>query len=165
MKLRLEQRLFSWFDSYDDYNEDGSVAYVVKGRPDWGHCLKIFDPDGNELGMVRERVWNVGWWPTFDLHIDGRMIGSIRNKTMFWRPSWVFDFNGWSVQGELVPTWDENYTIFDSDGNVVAGVSKVWWEWKWTDTYAVDIVSPGDALLALMFALALDAYNCTCKDD
>ena len=30
MKLLLKQRFFSWFDSYDVYYEDGSVAFKVK---------------------------------------------------------------------------------------------------------------------------------------
>ena len=29
MKLYFKQRFFSWFDSYDIYHEDGSVAYTV----------------------------------------------------------------------------------------------------------------------------------------
>lgn len=53
MKLLFKQRFFSWLDSYDIYYEDGSVAYVVKGQLSWGHCLKIYDPYGNEVGMVQ----------------------------------------------------------------------------------------------------------------
>ena len=32
MKLIFKQRLFSWFDSYDIYYEDGTTAYTVKGQ-------------------------------------------------------------------------------------------------------------------------------------
>ena len=46
MKLLFKQRLFSWFDSYDIYREDGGKAYTVQGQLSWGHCLKIFDPPG-----------------------------------------------------------------------------------------------------------------------
>lgn len=31
--------------------------YVVKGQLSWGHCLKIFDANGNEAGTVKERVF------------------------------------------------------------------------------------------------------------
>ena len=31
MKLLFKQRLFSWFDSYDIYDEAGNTVYVVKG--------------------------------------------------------------------------------------------------------------------------------------
>ena len=40
MKLLFRQRFFSWFDSYDIYDEDGNTVYVVKGQLSWGHCLK-----------------------------------------------------------------------------------------------------------------------------
>ena len=49
MKLLFKQRLFSWFDSYDIYDEFGNTVYVVKGQLSWGHKLVIYDADGNEL--------------------------------------------------------------------------------------------------------------------
>ena len=36
MKLLFKQRFFSWFDSYDIYNEEGDTVYTVKGAPSWG---------------------------------------------------------------------------------------------------------------------------------
>ena len=56
MKLLFKQRLFSWFDSYDIYDEFGNTVYVVKGQLSWGHKLVIYDADGNEIGMVVQRV-------------------------------------------------------------------------------------------------------------
>ena len=49
MKLLFKQRMFSWFDSYDIYDENENTVYVVKGQLSWGHCLKIFDTEENEL--------------------------------------------------------------------------------------------------------------------
>ena len=57
MKLLFKQRMFSWFDSYDIYDEQGNTVYVVKGQLSWGHCLKIFDACGNEVGTVKERIF------------------------------------------------------------------------------------------------------------
>ena len=58
MKLLFKQRFFSWFDSYDIYDESGETRYVVKGQLSWGHRLKIFDSFGQEVGLVQERVLN-----------------------------------------------------------------------------------------------------------
>ena len=55
MRLFFKQRFFSWFDSYDIYDEQGRTVYTVKGQLAWGHCLKIFDAAGNEIGTVQER--------------------------------------------------------------------------------------------------------------
>ena len=49
MKLLFKQRLFSWFDSYDIYDEFGNTVYVVKGQLSWGHKLVIYDADGMKL--------------------------------------------------------------------------------------------------------------------
>ena len=32
MKLLFKQRFFSWFDSYDIYNEAGETVYTVEGN-------------------------------------------------------------------------------------------------------------------------------------
>lgn len=42
MKLLFKQRFFSWFDSYDIYDESGATRYVVKGQLSWGHRPQDF---------------------------------------------------------------------------------------------------------------------------
>ena len=42
-EVLFKQRLFSWFDSYDIYDEAGNSVYVVKGQLSWGHKLVIYD--------------------------------------------------------------------------------------------------------------------------
>lgn len=36
MKMLFKQRVFSWFDSYDIYDEYGNTLFVVKGQLSWG---------------------------------------------------------------------------------------------------------------------------------
>lgn len=66
MKLLFKQRLFSWFDSYDIYDEFGNTVYVVKGQLSWDHKLVIYDADGNEIGMVVQRV--LTFLPKFEIY-------------------------------------------------------------------------------------------------
>ena len=35
MRLLFKQRLFSWFDSYDIYDEAGNTVYTVEGTLAW----------------------------------------------------------------------------------------------------------------------------------
>ena len=65
MRMYFKQRMFSWFDSYDIYDEQGNTLYVVKGQLSWGHCLKIFDAYGQEVGTVKERL--LTFLPKFDI--------------------------------------------------------------------------------------------------
>lgn len=61
MKLLFKQRAFTWFDSYDIYDENENTVYVVKGQLSWGHCLKIFDAsEEHELGTVKEQIFPGG---------------------------------------------------------------------------------------------------------
>ena len=76
MKLLFRQRFFSWFDSYDIYDETGATVYVVKGQLSWGHCLKVFDAYGCAIGTVRERV--LTFLPKFEVWLGDDYIGCIR---------------------------------------------------------------------------------------
>ena len=47
MKLLFKQRLFSWFDSYDIYDEFGNTVYLLKGKFSWGYKSVIYYADSN----------------------------------------------------------------------------------------------------------------------
>lgn len=157
MKLLFKQRFFSWLDSYDIYDESGQTLYTVKGQLSWGHCLKIFDAQNREIGMVKERV--LTWLPKFEMYLGNRCIGSIHKEFTLFRPRFHIDCNGWQVEGDFFE-WD--YTIRDQSGQCVAEVSKQLWQW--TDTYMIDVANPADALCALMLVLAIDAEKCSRND-
>ena len=154
MKLLFKQRFFTWFGSYDIYHEDGSTAYVVKGQLSWGHCLKIFDPVGEELGMVKQRV--LTFMPKFELYLVDRYIGCISKEFTLFSNHYNIDCNGWHVEGDWLG-WD--YSIVDDSGETVATISKELF--NWTDTYSIEVKRPEDALSALMVVLAIDAEKCS----
>ena len=107
MKMLFKQRFFSWFDSYDIYDEAGNTLYIVKGQLSWGHCLKIFSPEGAELGTVKERVFT--FLPKFELYMGSSYIGCIKKEFTFFKPSFNIDFNGWHIDGGFME-WD--YTVY-----------------------------------------------------
>lgn len=157
MKLLFKQRFFSWFDSYDIYNEAGETVYVVKGQLSWGHCLKIYDGHGREIGTVKERI--LTFLPKFEMYLGDRYIGCISKELTFFLPKYNIDCNGWHIDGDLFE-WD--YKILNSSGSPVANITKE--IWNWTDTYVIDVHNPQDALCALMLVLAIDAEKCSRKD-
>lgn len=154
MKLLFKQRFFSWFDSYDIYDESGNTVYVVKGQLSWGHCLKIFDKYGSEIGTVKERV--LTFLPKFEIYEKNNYIGCISKEFTFIKQKYNIDFNGWHIDGSFME-WD--YTIIDSHENKIAEISKELL--RMTDTYVLDISKPEDALYVLMFVLAIDAEKCS----
>lgn len=157
MKMLFKQRFFSWFDSYDIYDEQGNVLYTVKGQLAWGHCLKIFDAYGNELGTVKERIFS--FLPKFEMYDREVYMGCISREFSFFRPKYNIDCNGWQISGDFFQ-WD--YNIVNSMGVQVATVSKELF--NWTDTYSIEVFDPKDSLSALMLVLAIDAEKCSRKD-
>ena len=152
MKLLFKQRFFSWFDSYDIYDEAGNTIFKVKGQFSWGHCLKIFDNAGTEIGTVKERV--LTFLPKFEVYEGDQYIGCIKKELSFFKPK--YEFNGWHIEGNIFE-WD--YSISGEMGQTVAIISKELLHW--TDTYVLDVKDPQDALYVLMFTLAIDAEKCS----
>ncbi len=154
MKLLFKQRFFSWFDSYDIFDEAGNTLYTVKGELAWGHLLRIYDASGNEIGYIQEKVF--AWLPKFEMYLGDHYVGSINKEFTFFRPKFNLDYQGWQIEGD----WFEwEYTIEDARGQAVASVSKE--VWNWTDTYVIDVCDPKDAIYALMLVLAIDAEKCS----
>ena len=154
MILYFKQRFFSWFDSYDIYDENGETAYTVQGRLSLGHKLEIYDRSGNLCGTVKEKIFT--FLPKFALYANGAFLGYIQKKFAFFKAIYEFDYNMWSVDGGFME-WD--YTITDAQGNLVATVGKELFHL--TDQYVLDIVNHADALNVLMFTLAIDAEKCS----
>ena len=154
MKLLFKQRMFSWFDSYDIYDEAGNIVYTVKGQLSWGHCLKIFDETGREVGTVKQRI--LTFLPKFEIYLGDSYIGCISKEWSFFKPKYDIDYNGWHIDGNFFE-WD--YSVIGADGRSVATISKE--IFHWTDTYVIDVADPKDALHALMFVLAIDAEKCS----
>ena len=154
MRLWFKQRFFSWFDSYDIYDEMGNTVYTVEGQLAWGHCLHILDACGEHIGTVRQKVFS--FLPCFEMYVGEEYVGSIRKAFTFFFPSYDIDCNGWQVEGNFFE-WD--YDILNSAGGLVATVSKELF--NWTDTYVIDVANPEDALYALMLVIAIDAEKCS----
>ena len=153
MKLLFRQRIFSWFDSYDIYDEWGNTVYTVRGQLSWGHLLKIYDARGYAVGTVRERV--LTFLPKFEMYLGDRYMGCVRKRFSFFRPVFDLDCNGWQVEGDFMG-WE--YEITDGQRQVAA-ISKELLHW--TDTYVIDVADGRDGLCALMVVLAIDAEKCS----
>lgn len=104
--------------------------------------------------MIKEKV--LTWLPKFEMYLGERYIGCISKEFSFFKPRYNIDCNGWQISGDWLE-WD--YTIQGSSGQTVATVSKE--IWNWTDTYAIDVSDPQDALCVLMMVLAIDAEKCS----
>lgn len=153
MKLLIKQRVFSWGDTYDIYDEAGNVKYVVKAEIfTFGHQLHVYDAYNNEVGKISQKL--LTFMPQFDIEVRGEMYGTVRKELTFFHPKYDIDYNGWHAEGDF---WGWNYDVYRG-GTPVMHINKDIFQWG--DTYVIDIVNPADELHALMLVIAIDAANC-----
>lgn len=153
MKILFKQRLFSWFDSYDIYDENGRTLFTVEGKLSWGHCLHILNAAGEHIGTVQERV--LTFLPQFELYAYGEYLGCLRKEFTLFSPRFTIDCSDWEIEGSWTE-WD--YSVVSPSQGVVASIGKELFQW--TDTYVLDVPDPDNALCVLMLALAIDAEKC-----
>ncbi len=150
MKLILKQRFFSWFDSFDIYNEDGEVVFTVKGEFAWGKLLRVYDASGECVGTLKEKM--ISFLPRFEIYLDDDFAGTVKKEFTLFNPAFDVDYLGWYVEGNF---FEYDYTVYDERGNVAAVVAKELFHF--TDVYTIDVADITNTLNALMLVLAIDA--------
>lgn len=153
MKLLFKQRLFSWLDSYDIYDEQQRTVFTVRGKLALGHELEIYDINDNHIATLKQKL--LTFLPKFEIYIGGDLVGEIEKEFTFFTPSFSLSCNDWRVDGSF---WEWDYQILDTSG-VVANIEKQLL--NWTDTYVIDVKNETNSLLALMVVLAIDAVKCS----
>lgn len=158
MKLLIKQRVFSWTDSYDIYDENGNRKYFVKAEfLSLGHQLHVYDNNNNQIGMIKQKLLTL--LPQFEIEIGGITKGYIQKKFTLFKPKYEIDFNGWRVEGDFMG-WD--YDVYSGCSSIIH-ISKELF--RWGDTYAINFSNPADELMGMMLVIAIDAANCSQDND
>ena len=93
--------------------------------------------------------------PRFRIYLGDHYVGDIKKEFTFFKPSFSLDYKGWNVTGDF---FDWDYEITER-GSAIAWVSKQLF--NFTDTYAIEVAQPENALMCLMIVLAIDAAKCS----
>ncbi|MCI6927579.1 LURP-one-related/scramblase family protein [Butyricicoccus porcorum] len=154
MRLLIKQRVFSWTDSYDVYDEYGNRKYFVKAEfLTLGHQIHVYDMQNREVGCIRQKLLTL--LPEFRIEMDGVECGSIQKKFTFLRPKYEVDCNGWRVEGDFLG-WD--YDVY-AGCSAAIHISKE--PLHWGDTYVLNFADPADEKMGLLLVIAIDAANCS----
>lgn len=161
MNLYIRQRIFSWTDSYDVYDETGEARYEVRGALfSLGHQIHVYDKRAGEghgeIGCIRQKLFSL--LPTFEIEIGGRVVGTVQKKFTLFRQSYLVDYRGWDVDGDMMG-WD--YRVMEN-GRQIMSISKELF--RLSDTYVLSFNHPADEIPALLLVLAIDAANCSHDD-
>ena len=154
MQLLIKQRVFSWTDSYDVYDERGEARYFVKAEFfALGHQIHVYDKaTGRELGSVHQRLFS--FLPTFEVVINGQVMGTVQKQFSLFTPRYQVDYRGWDVEGDFM-SWD--YSVLRGSREVMT-ISKELFHWG--DTYVLRYENPADEIPGLLLVIAIDAANC-----
>ncbi len=156
MKLLIKQRVFSWSDTYDVYDENGNAKYFVKAEfLSLGHRLHVYDRNQKEVGMIKERLMTL--LPVFEIEVGGYVQGRIEKKFTLFRPKYEVEFNGWRAEGDFLG-WE--YDVYSGCSSIIHITKELF---HWGDTYVIDFADPADELMGLLLVIAIDAANCTQK--
>lgn len=161
MQLHIRQRIFSWGDSYDVYDESGAARYEVRSALfSLGHQIHVYDKQAGEareeVGCIRQKLFTLT--PTFEIEIGGRTVGTIRKKFTFFRENYAVDYRGWDVEGDFLG-WD--YRVIQGNQEIMSIAKEIW---NWSDTYTLRYHNPANEIPGLLLVLAIDAANCTHND-
>ncbi len=155
MKFYIKQRIFTWNDKFNIYDQQGNQYLSVKGEVfSFGKKLHVFDGNNKEIAFVRERI--TMWFPKFNVTVRGREIGEIVQKAALFHNKYLFPALGWEITGNFM---DHDYTICGG-GITVASITKKWFSIG--DSYEIDIADGIDPLPVLAAVLVIDAttdYN------
>ena len=154
MRLCIKQRVFSWTDSYDVYDENGVARYFVQAEfLALGHQIHVYEKQtGREVGSIHQRL--LTFLPTFDIIVDGQSQGCVSKQFSLFTPRYEVDFRGWDVEGDLLG-WD--YSVHQGKLEIM-NISKQWLSWG--DTYTLQYSNPAHEMPGLLLVLAIDAANC-----
>lgn len=157
MRLLIKQRVFSWTDTYDVYEENGNAKYFVRASFfTFGHQIHVYDRNDREVGGIYQKL--LTFLPAFEVEIGGQRVGTIQKRLTLFSPKYEVNYNGWQVEGDFLG-WD--YEVF-SGGRTVAHIHRELLHWG--DTYVIDFENPRDEILCLLLVIAIDAANCTNGD-
>lgn len=155
MELRIKQRVFSWSDTYDVYDESGEPRYFVKAELfSFGHQIHVYDKrSGREVGSIHQKL--LTFLPKFEIAIGGSVVGTVQKEFSFLRPRYHVDFRGWDVEGDFL-NWE--YNVYQGSREVMH-ITKEWLTWG--DTYVLRYGSVADEIPGLLLVIAIDAVNCS----
>lgn len=148
MILTQKQKIVSWFDSYDIYDEKDNVVFKVRGKLAWGHKLEIYDRNDNYLGRVVEKV--ISLLPKYMFFVGENEAGCMHKKISLLKPKYELEGVGWTIEGNVLQL---NYNVMSGKDIIMTCDKKVL---SVRDTYKLNVIDEKNALLCLMISLSID---------
>ncbi len=149
MKLYIKQKVFSFRDKFNVYDERGEIKYTAEGEIlTLGKKLHVRDTSGREVIYIKQRL--LTFLMRYEISVlENSPVEIVKNFTLFRHE---YTIPAWDVviKGDF---FAHEYEVF-RNGRKIAHLSKEWLTWG--DTYAINIGDPADELMALAAILVVD---------
>jgi len=152
MALCIRERIFSWSEKYDVYDENQNVLYSVEGEVfSLGHRIHIYNAKGEEVAFVREKIWS--FFKKFEIYIGGELKGMLKEKFSWFHARYDVDFMDCQVSGDI---FDWNYEMMRGDQSIAQIQRKIF---SWANVFYLSYPDPKDEVAVLALAIAIDAAH------
>ncbi len=149
MKLLIKQKVFSFKNKFNVYDERGEIKYTAEGEIlTLGKKLHIRDTSGREVIYIKQRLFT--FLMRYEISVlENPPVEIVKNFTVFRHEYSIPDWDV-VIKGDF---FAHEYEVIKS-GREIAHLSKEWFSWG--DTYVIDIADPRDELTALAAILVVD---------
>lgn len=151
MNLYMKQKVFSWGDKFNIFDENQQIYMTVKGQVfSFGKKLHIFDAAEQEVGFLHEKL--LSFMPKYFLELTDGTTVEIKKEFTFLKPKYSILPIGWNVNGNF---FEHNYEVTDEQGAPMVSVRKK--IFSFGDSYEIYISPEVNPVLAVGIVLAIDA--------
>ena len=148
MKLLFEDKITSWLDCFDIFDEIGRKLFRVEAKPD-GHRLKVYDLYQRNKSLAT--VWEDEKDPfAVEIKHGTRYVSTVKRAYRKFRSIFELGFLNWRAAGDF---GEGTFRIFDGNNRTIASVCKDYYNHK---TMRVVDTLPEYFLYSLTFTLAID---------
>ncbi len=153
MKFYIKQRVITWRDTFDIYDERKKPVYKVKGElVAVGHKLHIYDRKGKEVATIREKLVKI--MPKYRITTANNKEYWLTKKITMINEKFKLEPLDWIIDGGIL---EHNYSIKHGK-NVIAKVHQKWVSIG--DSYVIDIEDESvDPVLVLATMIGVDCVE------
>lgn len=144
-------KMLSLFGQYEVKYSDGSLAYIVEGKPSLTKRMDIYNSKHKEVGSICRVVFS--FLPEFKIWMSGKEVGDIKKDFSLFTPKYSISFNNWKVTGDL-PGW--NFEVYGKGQRIGKVDQKLW---HLISHFAIHYENQDNALEMLLLTLAIEAVK------
>ena len=162
VRLILSQKRYKAKETYDVYDENKQVKYIVKGKLfSIKHNLKVFNATGKEeIAYVKEKMFALRNPLAFykeehpinlEIGIGGKKVATIKSKWSYLKPKFQVDYNGWEITGDILGL---KFSVMEGNVLIMSTQEKRFYA---DDVFMLEINKKENELMGLLVALAIDS--------